>query len=104
MAVFLAGTLPASAMMTFKMSPHYQAGELFLYAPIRGTAALFHGVRKAMILFLTIPGVLVSGTMLWFGLPDRHILLLAVPALMATICRSRWRHPAAARGRSTSAS
>lgn len=83
MAVFMAGTLPASAMMTFKMSPHYQAAELFRYAPIRGTAALFHGVRKAMILFLAVPGVLLSGTILWFGLPDRHVLLLAVPALMA---------------------
>jgi len=83
MAVFLAGTLPASAMMTFKMSPHYQAAELFRYVPIRGTAALFHGVRKAMLLFLAIPGVLLSGSILWFGLPDRHILLLAIPALMA---------------------
>jgi hypothetical protein len=69
--------------MTFKMSPHYQAGDLFRYAPIRGTAALFHGVRKAMILFLAIPGVLLSGAILWFGLPDRRIMLLAVPALMA---------------------
>jgi hypothetical protein len=83
MAVFMAGTLPATAMMTFKMSPHYQAAELFRYAPIRGTAALFHGVRKAMILFLAVPGVLLSGTILWFGLPDRRILLLAIPALMA---------------------
>jgi ABC-2 type transport system permease protein len=83
MAVFMAGTLPASAMMTFKMSPHYQAAELFRYAPIRGTAALFHGVRKAMILFLAVPGVLLSGTILWFGLPDHRVLLLAIPALMA---------------------
>jgi MFS family permease len=83
MAVFMAGTLPASAMMTFKMSPHYQAAELFRYAPIRGTAALFHGVRKAMVLFLAVPGVLLGGTILWFGLPDRRVLLLAIPALMA---------------------
>jgi ABC-2 type transport system permease protein len=83
MAVFMAGTLPASAMMTFKMSPQYQAADLFRYAPIRGTASLFHGVRKAMILFLAVPGVLVGGTILWFGLPDHRVLLLAIPALMA---------------------
>jgi ABC-2 type transport system permease protein len=83
MAVFLAGTLPATAMMTFKMSPQYLAADLFRYVPIRGTASLFHGVRKAMLLFLTVPGVLVSGSILWFGLPDRRILLLAIPALAA---------------------
>ena len=83
MAVFLAGTLPATAMMTFKMSPQYQAADLFRYAPLRGTASLFHGVRKAMLLFLAVPGVLVSATILWFGLPDRRIMLLAIPALAA---------------------
>jgi hypothetical protein len=83
MSVLMAGTMPTTAMMTFKMSPHYLAAELFRYAPLHGTASLFHGVRKAMILFLTVPAVLVSAAILWFGLPDRSITLIAVPALLA---------------------
>jgi len=83
MTVFMVGTLPVTAMMTFKMSPHYEAAELFLYAPLRGTASLFHGVRKAMLLLLALPGLAVSGAILWFGSSDHHGFLLALPALMA---------------------
>jgi hypothetical protein len=83
MAVFMAGTLPATTMMTLKMSPQYLAAEVFRYAPLHGTAPLFHGVRKATLLFLTVPAALISGAILWFGLPDRNVLLTALPALMA---------------------
>ena len=82
-SVFMVGTLPATAMMTFKMSPQYQAAELFRYAPIHGTASLFHGFRKAMMLFLVLPGLIVAGTILWLGPVSHHALLLAVPALLA---------------------
>jgi hypothetical protein len=83
MTVFIAGTLPAMAMMTFKMSPHHAAADLFRYAPIHGTAAIFHGVRKATLLFLVLPGMLIGGLILWFGFPDHTVLLLTLPALMA---------------------
>jgi hypothetical protein len=79
----MAGTLPATTMMTLKMSPQYLAAEVFRYAPLHGTAPLFHGVRKATLLFLTVPAALISGAILWFGLPDRNVLLTALPALMA---------------------
>jgi hypothetical protein len=83
MTIFMVGTLPATAMMTFKMSPHYAAADLFRYVPIHGSASLFHGVRKAMLTLLVLPGLLVSGAILWFGAADRHALLLALPALLA---------------------
>lgn len=83
MSIFMVGTLPATAMMTFKMSPHHAAAELFRYVPIHGSASLFHGVRKAMLTFLVLPGLVVSGAILWFGTVDRHVLLLALPALLA---------------------
>jgi hypothetical protein len=83
MCLYFAGTLPATAMMTLKMSPQYAAADLFRYVPITGTASIFHGVRKATLLFLVVPGLLISGSILWFGLPDHHALLTTLPALMA---------------------
>jgi len=83
MAIFMIGTLPATAMMSFKMSPHYAAAELFRYVPIHGTASIFHGVRKAMLALLVVPGLVVSGALLWFGTVERHGLLMGLPALMA---------------------
>lgn len=83
MTVFMVGTLAASAMMTFKMSPQHAASDLFRYAPIQGTAALFHGVRKAMLTLLVLPGLLVGGAILWLGARDHQGLLLALPALLA---------------------
>ena len=41
-------------MMTLKTSPQYAAADLFRYAPIAGTASIFHGVRKAVMLFLVV--------------------------------------------------
>lgn len=83
MTIFMLGTLSATTMMTFKMSPHFAAAELFRYVPIHGSASLFHGVRKAMLTFLVVPGLLGSGAILWFGIPDREPLLIAIPALLA---------------------
>jgi len=83
MTTIMVGTLPATAMMTFKMSPHYAAADLFRYVPIHGTAAIFHGVRKAILALLVLPGVVVSGAILWFGSAERHGLLIALPALTA---------------------
>lgn len=83
LSVYFAGTIPASVMMTLKASPHHAAADIFRYVPISGTAPIFHGVRKASLVVLTAPALLVSGTMLWFGLPDHRTLLIALPALMA---------------------
>ncbi|MBI1795446.1 MAG: hypothetical protein HYR74_00170 [Candidatus Eisenbacteria bacterium] len=83
MAVFLAGTLPATVMMTFKMSPEYAASDVFRYAPLAGTASVFHGVRKAVLVLLVAPSLLAAGAILWFGLSDHSSLRLAIPALIA---------------------
>ncbi len=83
LCLYVAGTLPASAMMTLKMSPQYAAADLFRYAPIAGTAAIFHGVRKAILVFLVAPCLLASGTAIWLVQTDHHTLLVTLPALMA---------------------
>ena len=83
LSVYFAASIPASVMMTLKASPHHAAADIFRYAPLAGTAPIFHGVRKASLVFLTVPALLVSGTMLWLGLPDHQTLIVALPALMA---------------------
>ena len=83
LSVYFAATIPASVMMTLKSSPHHAAADIFRYAPIAGTASLFHGVRKASLVLLVVPALIVSGGILWFGLPDHHMLLTALPALLA---------------------
>ena len=83
MTIFMIGTLPATAMMTFKMSPHYAGADLFRYVPIHGTASIFHGVRKAMLALLVVPGLVASGALLWFGTAERRGLLMGLPALLA---------------------
>jgi hypothetical protein len=83
LCLYFAGTLPASAMMTLKMSLHHAAADLFRYAPITGTASIFHGVRKAILLFLVTPCLLVSGLAIWFFQTDHHTLLITLPALLA---------------------
>jgi hypothetical protein len=80
--IVLAAMLPASCMMTLKMSPQFAASDVFRFAPIRSTAPVFHGVRKAALLFMTLPVLLVSATLLWFALRDHTWLIATLPALV----------------------
>jgi len=82
MALVMAGTLPVSTMLTLKMSAQYAASDVFRYAPMRGTAAVFHGVRKATLLFVTLPGLALSATVLWFTVPRHALLLDVLPVLV----------------------
>jgi hypothetical protein len=83
LTAFMVGMLPASTMITLEMSPHFAAGDVFHYAPLAGTAALFHGVRKAAMVWMTLPVLIVSSAILWFALADRGLLLNTIPAVLA---------------------
>lgn len=81
MTVVMAAMLPASSMMTLKMSPQFAASDVFRFAPIRGTASVFHGVRKAALLLMTLPVLAVSAALLLVTLRDRTWLIAVTPAL-----------------------
>jgi hypothetical protein len=51
----MAGTVPLTMMETIRMSSHYPAAEIFQSTPLGSAAPLFHGVRKASILFVQLP-------------------------------------------------
>jgi hypothetical protein len=82
LTVVMVSLLPASALWTLKTSSQYLAADIFRYAPLAGTAALFHGARKAVLLFLTAPVLAISSLLLGFAVKDREWLLAVVPAIV----------------------
>ncbi len=75
--------LPAMMMDRLRMGDDWSAAELFRYAPVPRIAAVFHRVRKAVILALCVPGLtLVTGLALVFLRDPKELLLLA-PGLVA---------------------
>jgi ABC-2 type transport system permease protein len=81
--VYFAATVPSTVMMTLKASPHHAAADLFHYAPIASSAPIFHGVRKASLVLITLPALVISTTMLWVGMSDHATLVVALPGLIA---------------------
>jgi hypothetical protein len=68
-------------MLTLGMlqfSQHWQAADLFRAAPLAGPAALYHGARRAVLLFLALPLTLFFGVVAWFmtGRSGVNLLLL----------------------------
>jgi len=55
MMLAMSGTVPVTLMESMRMSSHYAAAELFRAAPLTSAAPLFHGVRKAAILYVQLP-------------------------------------------------
>lgn len=51
----LAGTIPVTIVEALRMSSHFAAADVFHAAPLESSAPLFHGARKAAILFAQIP-------------------------------------------------
>jgi hypothetical protein len=51
----MAGTVPVTVVESLRMSSHFAAADVFYAAPLENSGALFHGVRKAAILFAQLP-------------------------------------------------
>lgn len=83
MTIWMLGTMPVSALETLRMSSHYVAADIFSIAPLSTAAPVFHGVRKAIILYLLIPSICVAGLLISFLAPGSDALQLALPGLIA---------------------
>ena len=77
------GMLSNTAMATLKMSPQYAAADVFRYAPLAGTASVFHGARKAVIVGFVLPAFLLVSPILWFTIRQHQLLLVILPVLVA---------------------
>jgi hypothetical protein len=76
------GLVPMLALSLLQYSQQWQASDLFRVAPIAGPAPLCDGARRAVLLFLTAPFVILLGLCIWFFRRDLSVLLLMVPGLM----------------------
>lgn len=77
--------LPMAAIEALRQSAHYAASEIFLVAPLRSAAPLFHGVRKAVLWYLFAPTLLA--TLILQAIMSRgrlEAMILTLPILVLT--------------------
>jgi hypothetical protein len=82
--VWMLGIMPYQALQTLQMSHHYLAADIFGIAPLASAAPVFHGVRKATIVYLLLPSLCVVGLLIGYLAPGgSQGLQLAVPGMIA---------------------
>jgi hypothetical protein len=79
-SVFMLGVMPYQALLTLQMSQHYLAADIFSIAPLATAAPVFHGVRKAALVYLLLPMLLVCAVLIGILIPGGlQTLQLALP-------------------------
>jgi hypothetical protein len=78
-----AGLVPALGVGLLQYSSQWQAADLFRAAPLAGPGALCHGSRKAVMLWLTFPLVVMAVVTAWLVSSDVSELGLLAPGLVA---------------------
>ena len=82
LTIVMISLLPANALFMLKTSSQFAAADLFRYAPLASTAGLFHGARKAVLLFLSAPVLAIAAGLLTLVVRDRAWLMAALPAVL----------------------
>ena len=81
--VWMLSMLPYQALQTLQMSQHYLAADIFAITPLATAASVFHGVRKATIVYLLLPALAVAGLLTGYLSPGGlQGLQLALPGLL----------------------
>lgn len=78
------GLIPMLALGMLQYSQQWQAADLFRAAPLSGPSPLFHGARRAVLLFLALPMAVVFAAAAWLlgtGLSDLALLLPGIIVL-----------------------
>jgi len=81
LSVSMLGMLPAVALEAMRQSSNHTAAEVFASAPLASTGRVFHGVRKAAMWYLLLPGLLLAVALSALIVPAG--LSLAIPGLIA---------------------
>ena len=78
------GLVPMLALSMLQFSQHWQASDLFRAAPLAGPAPLYHGARRAVLLFLALPLTVFFAVVAWLmtGRSGANLLLLLPGAIM----------------------
>ncbi|MCA8975592.1 MAG: hypothetical protein KDC98_12790 [Planctomycetes bacterium] len=75
--------LPLVPLMALRRSEHFRAAEVFRYAPLPSWAPLFHGFRKAILLWLALPACIVMVGLIWLISGSSMSVWSSLPLLMA---------------------
>jgi ABC-2 type transport system permease protein len=77
------GIVPLIGISLLRYSQQWQAADLFRMAPINGPAAISHGTRRAAMVFLAAPALILFVLIVWVMEKDMQHLLLLLPGIMA---------------------
>ena len=77
------GLLPLLTLTMLEYSQGWQAADIFRLAPMHGPAAVVHGARRAVLLLITLPMILLSGIIVLFVAQTGTPLALMLPGLIA---------------------
>jgi hypothetical protein len=77
------GLVPLLALQMLQYSQQWQAADIFRAAPVAGPAAICHGARRAVMLLLAFPALLLVGLFIGFFSGGWTQLALFVPGLIA---------------------
>lgn len=82
-SIFMLALMPYQALLTLQMSQHYLAADIFSIAPLETAAPVFHGVRKAALVYLLLPTFLLSAVLIGILVPGGiEKLQLALPGVI----------------------
>ena len=77
------GLIPLIAMSMFQYSQQWQASDIFRAAPMPGPAAIYHGARHTVLLFITLPILLILGILVSQVRGLNGEILLLLPGIIA---------------------
>jgi hypothetical protein len=77
------GLVPLFGVRLLQYSQQWQATDVFRAAPLAGPMALCEGVRRAVLLLLTLPMLALVTLIVWFMRGSFSELLLILPGLIA---------------------
>lgn len=84
------GLIPLMALGLVEYSQQWQASDLFRSAPLAGPGAICNGARRAILLFLTLPALLVSILVVLAVQGFDGQLLLLIPGLISLPVFALW--------------
>jgi hypothetical protein len=83
MCVGYLAIVPVLGLSLMQFSQQWQAADVFRTAPIAGPAPLCHGLRRAVLLFLTLPVVILFAVAIALLSGDTSQMLMMIPGVIA---------------------
>jgi hypothetical protein len=77
------GIVPLIGISLLRYSQQWQAADLFRMAPMNGPAAISHGTRRAAMVFLAAPALILFVLIVCVMEKDMQHLLLLLPGIIA---------------------